>query len=387
MFYHLLYPLHTWIGAFNVFRYITFRAAMATITALLVSLLLGPRMIQRLRQFQIGQAIREEGPQSHQAKEGTPTMGGLLIITAAVLPTLLWADIRNVYIWIAVGSTVMFGAIGFADDYIKVCKRRNLGLTARSKFAAQVIVALALGVLLYVLARRGLFETTLGFPFFKEIRLELGLIFPAFVVLVLAGSANAVNLTDGLDGLAIGSLLIAWSTFAILTYAAGNAIVSDYLGITNVKGSGELTVFCGAVVGGGGGGALEGRDRRDDLAARVRLPRGSGTGARGRAAARESEPRARAHRAQAPAGTRQAEGLEQGRPGSRDQHGARPGCRRARGAGLPRRRPPAPLQGGDPRALRRLRRAHGPRPRRVRAGWRFRWPTCSTPARSRSRSA
>jgi phospho-N-acetylmuramoyl-pentapeptide-transferase len=249
MFFHLLYPLHTEIGAFNVFRYITFRTAMAAITALLVSLLLGPQMIARLRHFQIGQSIRAEGPESHQAKSGTPTMGGLLIILAVVLPTLLWADLGNYFVWIAVASTVMFGAIGFADDYLKVVRKRNLGLTARSKFIAQVLVALVLGGILYVLSRDDLFATTLSFPFFKTIAPELGILFPIFVVLVLAGSANAVNLTDGLDGLAIGSLLIAWSTFAILTYAAGNAIVSEYLGIANIKGTGELTIFCGAVVG------------------------------------------------------------------------------------------------------------------------------------------
>lgn len=249
MFYHLLFPLYTEFGAFNVFRYITFRTAMAAITALLVSLLLGPRLISRLRHFQIGQSIREEGPESHQAKSGTPTMGGLLIILAVVLPTLLWADLKNHFVWIAVASTLLFGAIGFADDYIKVIKKRNLGLTARSKFLAQVVVALVLGGLLYVLSRDDLFSTTLSFPFFKSINPELGLLFPLFVVLVLAGSANAVNLTDGLDGLAIGSLLIAWSTFAILTYASGNAIVSEYLGIANIKGTGELTIFCGAVVG------------------------------------------------------------------------------------------------------------------------------------------
>jgi len=249
MFYHLLYPLHVDIGAFNVFRYITFRTAMATMTALVVSLLLGPGMIARLRHFQIGQEIRKEGPQSHQAKRGTPTMGGLLIITAVVLPTLLWADLGNYYVWIAVVSTVLFGAVGFADDYLKVARKQNLGLRARTKFGLQTIVSLAIGSVLIFLAMRGSFETTLSFPFFKSFTPDLGLFFPLFVALVLLATSNAVNLTDGLDGLAIGSLLIAWSCFTILSYASGNAIVSEYLGIVNVKGIGELTIFCGSVVG------------------------------------------------------------------------------------------------------------------------------------------
>jgi len=249
MFYHLLYSLHDQISAFNVFRYITFRTSMAALTALMLSLLLGPGLIARLRHSQIGQAIREEGPSSHQIKEGTPTMGGLLIIIAAVLPTLMWADLTNVFMWIAVGATLSFGAIGFTDDYLKVSRRRSLGLRAATKFALQVAVALVLGGILLWLAHKGQFATTLTFPFFKNINPDLGWFYPIFVVLVLAGAANAVNLTDGLDGLAIGSLLIAWATFAFLAYVVGNAIAADYLGIPNVKGSGELTVFCGAVVG------------------------------------------------------------------------------------------------------------------------------------------
>jgi phospho-N-acetylmuramoyl-pentapeptide-transferase len=249
MFYHLLYPLRDTIGAFNVFQYITFRTAMATLTALLVSLLLGPGMIRRLRQFQIGQEIREEGPSSHQSKKGTPTMGGLLIITAVVLPTLLWANLRNPFVWIPIAAILLFGAIGFADDYLKVARRRNLGLRARSKFALQALVALGLGLYLYFLAQQGHFDTTLSFPFFKTFNPDLGWSYPLLVLLVVTGSANAVNLTDGLDGLAIGSLLIVWAALSALTYAAGHALVSEYLAIPNVKGVGELTVFCGAVVG------------------------------------------------------------------------------------------------------------------------------------------
>jgi phospho-N-acetylmuramoyl-pentapeptide-transferase len=176
-------------------------------------------------------------------------MGGLLIITAVALPTLLWADLRNGFVWISVVSMILFGAIGFADDYLKVARKRNLGLSARRKFLLQVLVAAALGALLVWMASRGLFTTRLSFPFFKWILPDLGWGYVLFAVLVLAGSANAVNLTDGLDGLAIGSVLVASSAFTVLAYAAGNAIVADYLGIPNVKGTGELTVFCGALVG------------------------------------------------------------------------------------------------------------------------------------------
>lgn len=249
MFFHLLYPLHVHFGAFNVFRYITFRAAMAILTALLVSLILGPGMIRRLRQFQIGQEIRDEGPESHQAKRGTPTMGGLLIILAVVVPTLLWADLRNMYVWIAVVATILFGAIGFIDDYTKLARKRSLGLTAKRKFLLQILVAVFLGLFLLWLSSEGAFSTRLSLPFFKTVAPELGWVYVAFVALVLVGSSNAVNLTDGLDGLAIGSTLIAISAFTLLAYAAGNAIVSDYLGIANIKGTGELTVLCGAMVG------------------------------------------------------------------------------------------------------------------------------------------
>ncbi len=249
MFYHLLYPLHVDYSVFNVFRYITFRTAMGAMTALLVALVLGPTLIRLLRNFQIGQEIREEGPESHRSKKGTPTMGGLLIIIAVVLPTLLWADLTNPFVWLAVGATLAFGAIGFADDYIKVARKRNLGLSARAKFLAQVAVAVALGGALLAMAGQDAYATTISFPFFKNFVPDLGWAFPVLVVLVLAGAANAVNLTDGLDGLAIGSVLIASGTFTVLTYTAGNAIAAEYLGIPNVKGVGELTIFCGSMVG------------------------------------------------------------------------------------------------------------------------------------------
>ena len=214
-----------------------------------MALLLGPGLIRRLRQFQIGQEIREEGPASHHSKRGTPTMGGILIITAVVLPTLLWADLRNAFIWVAVIATLLFGGIGFADDYLKVTRKRSLGLTTRMKFTMQFVAAGAMGLLMVWMASRSMFTTTLSFPFVKDFTPDLGWGYALFVILVLTGTANAVNFTDGLDGLAIGSVLIASATFTVLTYCAGHALVAEYLGIANVKSAGELTVFCGSMVG------------------------------------------------------------------------------------------------------------------------------------------
>jgi phospho-N-acetylmuramoyl-pentapeptide-transferase len=208
-------------------------------------------MIRRLQHFQIGQEIRQEGPSSHHAKRGTPTMGGLLIIMAVVLPTLLWTDLDNIFMWTAVVATLLFGAIGFTDDYLKVVRKQNLGLRAKAKFGLQIVVAVGLGLFLLWLAQpaQGLFKTTLSVPFFKTFTPDLGFFYPILVVFVLVGSANAVNLTDGLDGLAIGSLLVVWVAFTVITYAAGHALVAEYLSIPNVKGVSELTVFSGSVVG------------------------------------------------------------------------------------------------------------------------------------------
>lgn len=249
MLYWLLYPLHNSVSVFNVFKYITFRSAMAALTALILSLSLGPYLIRKLKRMQVGQHIREEGPQSHYSKQGTPTMGGILIILAVVIPTLLWADLGNIFIWLTVISMVCFGAIGFYDDYRKVTRKRSLGLTVRAKFAWQIFVAGGIGVAVVLLARMGLFTTKFSMPFFKTFTPDLGWFYAAFIVVVIVGAANAVNLTDGLDGLAIGSSLIAAGTFAILAYVVGNAVASNYLGIINVKGVGELTVFCSALVG------------------------------------------------------------------------------------------------------------------------------------------
>ena len=249
MLYQLLYSLREHIGAFNVFRYITFRSALATLTALVLSLGLGRFLIEKLRTLQIGQHIREEGPRSHYSKKGTPTMGGILIVVSVVIPVLLWADLSNIFIWLAVGSMVAFSLIGFVDDYRKIAKRHNLGLTARTKLGWQILVAAAIGVILVSLAENDLFTTRLSLPFLKQWTPDIGWFYVVFIVMVIVGAANAVNLTDGLDGLAIGSVLIAASTFAILSYVVGHAVAAGYLGIINVKGAGELTVFCGALVG------------------------------------------------------------------------------------------------------------------------------------------
>src|SRR5215218_6063934 len=249
MLYWLLYPLRDVIPAFNVFRYITFRVAAAIVTALVLSWILGPWFIRQLRRLSVGQNIRDVGPQAHQVKAGTPTMGGLLILFATLVPTLLWMDLRNVYVWIVMLVTAAFGGIGFADDYLKVRNRRNLGLTARSKFLLQVLAGTALGVTLVFLPGVQGFELT--FPFIKRLVLDLGWFYIPFVAFILVGSSNAVNLTDGLDGLAIGATTIAAATYAVFTYIAGNRLIANYLQISYVVGVGEVAVFCGALVGAG----------------------------------------------------------------------------------------------------------------------------------------
>ena len=249
MLYHLLYPFHTQFGVLNVTRYITFRTAAASLSALAISLLLGPWMVRRLREFQIGQVIRQEGPQSHRAKAGTPTMGGLLILTAALVPTLLWADLTNVYVWIAVLTTAAFGGIGFADDYLKIVRRDHHGLRPRYKMGWQIAVALVVGIVLMVLQEQGAYNTRLIFPFFKRLIPDLGWAYLPFAVFVLVAWSNAVNLTDGLDGLAISTFAIAAATFTALAYVTGHRVLADYLLLVRFPESAELTVFCGALVG------------------------------------------------------------------------------------------------------------------------------------------
>jgi phospho-N-acetylmuramoyl-pentapeptide-transferase len=250
MLYYLLYPLRNYISGFNVFRYITFRTAWAALTALIISFILGPWLIEKMRQIKLGQFIREEGPKSHQQKAGTPTMGGILINIAILIPTVLWADILNPYIWIILFVTFAYGAIGFIDDYRKLAKKQNLGLTAREKFTAQIVVALAAGLAIaYLPSIHNNYSTSITFPFIKHFAITLGPAYLILIVIILVGASNAVNLTDGLDGLAIGTTLIAAATYTILTYAAGNFRVADYLRIAWVPQAGELAVFCGAMVG------------------------------------------------------------------------------------------------------------------------------------------
>ena len=265
MLYWLLFvKLYHYFPPFRIFRYLTFRTAFASLTALFTGLIVGPLVIHRLREFQIGQYIREEGPKAHQKKAGTPTMGGLLIAIAIIVPTLLWADLSNPFVWIAILSTCSFAAIGFSDDYIKVVHRRNLGLTARAKLGLQIATSLLIAVALIIMQAEGMYSTKLLVPFVKQFRPDLvierwahnphvwplGFIpFVIFVCLVIVGSSNAVNLTDGLDGLAIGCTVIAAGALTVLTYVSGHATFASYLELQRMPQIGELTIFCGAMVG------------------------------------------------------------------------------------------------------------------------------------------
>ena len=249
MLYHVLYPFHTQLSVLNVTRYITFRTAAASLTALAISLVLGPWMIRKLRESQIGQVIRDEGPAAHQPKAGTPTMGGLLILTAALTPTLLWADLTNAYVWVAVLSTAAFGAIGFVDDYLKLTRQSHHGLRPRYKLTAQIGVATLVGLAVLALADQNLYNTRLIFPLFKGLIPDLGWVYVPFTVLVLVGASNAVNLTDGLDGLAIGTFTIAAAAFTALAYVTGHRVLAEYLLLVRFSPAAELTIFCGSLVG------------------------------------------------------------------------------------------------------------------------------------------
>ena len=249
MLYHLLYPLHTYISVFNVFRYITVRAAYAAVTALLLSLILGPPLIRRLRAFKIKQTIRQDGPATHFTKEGTPTMGGLLILLAIVVPTLLWANLANKFIWIVLLSTVWLGGIGFLDDYLRVVKKYPKGLRGRYKIAAQICLGLVVGLLLYFYPTQQEMAGWTNVPFLKDMSLYFGAFYVLFVVLVITGSSNAVNLSDGLDGLAIGMVIFVALAFGALSYVTGHVKFANYLNIYYIEGAGELSVFCGAVMG------------------------------------------------------------------------------------------------------------------------------------------
>jgi phospho-N-acetylmuramoyl-pentapeptide-transferase len=265
MLYYLLFQtLQRYFSPLNVFRYITVRTAFAGLTAMAIGLVFGPPLVRRLQELQIGQFIREEGPQSHQKKAGTPTMGGLLIVVSIVVSTLLWADVRNPYVLLALFATLAFGAIGFADDYAKIVKKQNLGLTGRTKLFLQFLTAFFVGVVLLLLRASGVYSTELIMPFFKKAHPELVfttllgnpylwpiayLPFLIFLALVIVGSSNAVNLTDGLDGLAIGCTVVAAGALTALTYVTSHASFARYLDLQHIPRVGELTIFCGAMVG------------------------------------------------------------------------------------------------------------------------------------------
>lgn len=265
MFYYLLYDrLYPAVSGFRVFRYVTFRTTFASITAFLLCVLLGPWFIRKLREFQIGQYIREEGPKSHQKKAGTPTMGGVLIVTSIVIPTLLWADLRYPYVWIAVLSLIVFACIGFVDDYAKIKKQRNLGLSSRGKLGLQLLVSGLLTAALVFMAANNNYTTNLNIPFFKSFKPDLlihplldnpityplaFILFFFFIFLVVVGSSNAVNLTDGLDGLAIGLMVISAAALTVLTYVSGNKEFASYLDLARNPRSAELTIFCGSMTG------------------------------------------------------------------------------------------------------------------------------------------
>jgi phospho-N-acetylmuramoyl-pentapeptide-transferase len=247
MLHWLLRPEVTGVA---LFQYITFRTAASSLTAMFITLLFGGWAIQKLKDFQIGQHIREEGPASHQTKAGTPTMGGLIIIAGILIPTLLWADLLNPFIWILLFALLSFGAIGFMDDYVKLAKRRNLGITVVHKFVLQILCsALIGGFLLYLSKTTDYYNTRLNFPFIKWWQPDLDYFYIGLVIMVIVGASNAVNLTDGLDGLAIGSVLIASATYTALAYIAGHFVFSEYLRIIFLKNAGEITVFGGAMVG------------------------------------------------------------------------------------------------------------------------------------------
>jgi len=248
LIYHLLYPLHTTVSFFNVFRYITFRTIFASITALLICLVVGPWLIRKLQSLQIDQQIREDGPQSHLVKKGTPTMGGVLIIFAVMISTMLWANLAIDYVWLILMVTVGYGLIGFFDDYRKFAVKNPRGISGKTRLAGEIIIALFVSIILYW--KPG-FNSQVTMPFFKTVLPNLGWGYVLLSTFIIVGAANAVNLTDGLDGLAIGPAIICFATYVLFAYFAGNVKVSSYLQITYVSGAGELAVFCGALVGAG----------------------------------------------------------------------------------------------------------------------------------------
>jgi phospho-N-acetylmuramoyl-pentapeptide-transferase len=248
MLYHLLYPLHTTFSAFNVFRYITFRTIYASLTAFLICFFLGPWTIRKLSEMQVGQYIREDGPQSHLKKAGTPTMGGVLILLGVVSSTLLWTDLTNPYVWIVLLVTFGFGLIGFIDDYLMQVKKRSKGLSVKGKLVLQTLLALFAGVLVVMTPE---FNTHVTVPLFKRLSPDLSWGYIFFAGFVIVSASNAVNITDGLDGLAIGPTVIAAVAYMFFAYVAGHTRLAEYLQINHVAGCGEIAVYCGALAGGG----------------------------------------------------------------------------------------------------------------------------------------
>ena len=247
MIYHWLFPLADQFGALNVVRYITFRTAAATLTALFISFIVGPWLIRRLAAIGAGQPIREIGP-DHAAKAGTPTMGGLLILLSLIISVLLWTDLTNSFVWIVIGLTTGYGILGFIDDYKKVMRRDSRGLSAKSKLFWQILMAFGVAIAIYT---NPAFDQELAVPFFKNFTPNIGWLYVPLATFIIVAASNGVNLTDGLDGLAIGPVMISAATFLLLSYAAGHAGIADYLQIKNVPGAGQLAIICGALVGGG----------------------------------------------------------------------------------------------------------------------------------------
>ncbi|MEA3297255.1 MAG: phospho-N-acetylmuramoyl-pentapeptide-transferase [candidate division Zixibacteria bacterium] len=249
MLYHLLFPLRDYISGLNVFRYITFRTAGATVTAIFICLILGPLFIRLLRKYQVSEKIRSEGPASHKKKEGTPTMGGLIILAGIVIPTLLWADLGNYYTLLVLIVTVWLGVLGFMDDYLKAVKCQPKGLVVRKKMIGQLLLGTVFAFALVYLAPDNRYDGFTDIPFLKNWALQLGILYGPFIVLVITGTSNAVNLTDGLDGLAIGLCGLCFVAFGGIAYVTGRVDFSNYLQIEYLPGTGELAVYCGAVVG------------------------------------------------------------------------------------------------------------------------------------------
>lgn len=246
MLYLWLYPLHPEFSFLNVFRYLSFRIIYAAVTAFLLAFILAPPLIRKLQQIRLGQRIREDGPGRHLTKAGTPTMGGVLIVFAVVLATLLWADLTNRYVWLVVFAMIGFGVVGFFDDYLKFIRGRSKGLSVSQKLLMQLGLALGIGLFFYFSPA---YSTDLSVPFFKDFRPDLGWFYIPFAILVIVGCSNAVNLTDGLDGLAVGPIMIAALAYTLVAYVAGNKIMADYLLIPYIRGAGELAVFTAAIFG------------------------------------------------------------------------------------------------------------------------------------------